>query len=550
MARSAAAKQESKRVLRSRRNELLPIFRLPTEILVMVFKNVEEDHRLDESAHSDVPACVVVSRVCKYWRSVAYACPALWTHIRSTNPHLVAIMLEKSRNFPLVVMYKTPAPPRHCLKPILSHLPRIESLKFRALEIHANDIIQWLSSQPAPLLETFEFSTPIVTQNSADVDITPISSVIFQGQAPRLRSVHLTVVPIDWTADIFSGIRSLSIMEPGPEYLTLSQFLSALTRMPALEHLSLERILFLDEGTMPYSTVSLPQLKSMALGNPTLPEAITVFRQLVLPADVKISLCLDSLRDIYDLFEVMPGGFRSIIKSMRAICFNGYCLCVQFSTSPTMNPADFWNASDDDIRLSLHIVFKDDDGMPMAIPELSIVFDICQAAMQDMDGIQSLYLVGFGSPNREFWRAGSACLPNVEAIHLEGIWLEGIIAALGIVNDDEHDIDILYPSLRVLELKATLFDYETLLNSLQAIWHMRANHGVGIDTLRLTECRRLLNYWVRRFREVIETVDWDECHWQEHKEDSDERLAEILETGRPLWYDDAANDRNKGWPES
>jgi hypothetical protein len=284
-------------------------------------------------------------------------------------------------------------------------------------------------------------------------------------------------------------------------------------------------------------------LKSMALGNPTVPEAIAVFKQLVLPADVKISLCLDSLRDISDLFEVMPGGFRSIIKSMRAICFNGYCLCVQFSTSPTMNPADLWNASDDDIRLSLQIVFEDDDGMPMAIPELSIVFDICRAVMQDMDKIQSLYLVGFGSPNREFWRAGSACLPNVEAIHLEGIWLQGIIAALGIV-DDEHNIDILYPSLRVLELKTTLLEDERLLYSLQGIWHMRATHGVGVDTLRITECRRLLDYWARRFREVIETVDWDQCHWQEPKEDSGPSLDEILATGRPFWYDDAANDRN------
>ncbi|KAG1771429.1 hypothetical protein EDD22DRAFT_569878 [Suillus occidentalis] len=537
---------ESKRVLRSRTNERLPIFRLPTEILMTVFRGLEEDQRFDESASSDVPACVVVSRVCRYWRSVAYAYPALWTHIRSTNPRLVAIMLEKSRNLPLVVMYKTPAPPRRCLKPILSHLPRIKSLKFRALEIYANHIIEWLSSQPAPLLETFEFSTPIqlVTQNSADVDITPISNDIFQGQAPRLRSVQLTWVPIDWTADVFSGIRSLSIMEPGSEsYPTLSQFLSALTRMPALEHLSLERILFDDEGTMPYSTVSLPQLKRMALGNPTVPEAITVFRQLVLPADVKISLCLDGHQDISDLFEVMPGGFRSIIKSMRAIRLTEYTLCVQLSTSPTMNPADFWNASDDDIRLSLQIEFQDDDGMPIAIPELSIVFDICRAAMQDMDRIQSLYLVGFKSPNREFWRAGSACLLNVEAIHLEGIWLQGIIAALGIV-DDEHNIDILYPSLRVLELKTTCFQEETLLYSLQGIWHMRAIHGVGVDTLRLAECRNLLFYWVRKFREVIETVDWDECHWQEPKEDSGARLDEILATGRPLWYDDAANDRS------
>ncbi|KAG1771494.1 hypothetical protein EDD22DRAFT_842732 [Suillus occidentalis] len=36
---------------------------------------------------------------------LAYACPALWTHIRSTNPRLVAIILGRSRNLPLDVKY-------------------------------------------------------------------------------------------------------------------------------------------------------------------------------------------------------------------------------------------------------------------------------------------------------------------------------------------------------------------------------------------------------------------------------------------------------------
>lgn len=173
---------ESKRVLCSRMNNRLPIFRLPTEILAMVFKNLEDDQRFDESASSDVPAGVV-SADC----SVAYALERmcvqraghLWTRI-------------------VLVMYQKPAPPRRCLNPIIS-------------------------------------------------------------QAPRLRSVELTCLRIDWTADVFSGIRTLSIRDPGPHsFSTLSRLLSALRRMPALEHLSLERILIDDDGTMLCRTVSLP----------------------------------------------------------------------------------------------------------------------------------------------------------------------------------------------------------------------------------------------------------------------------------------------------
>lgn len=172
---------------------------------------------------------------------------------------------------------------------------------------------------------------------------------------------------------------------------------------------------------------------------------------------------------------------------MRAIRNNQSSLCVQLSTSPTMIPADFWNPTNDDIRLSLSIGFRH-DGMVHVTIEPSIVFDICRVLMQDRDRIQSLYLVGFGSSNREFWCAGTACLPDVEVLHLEGIWLGGLIAALGII-DDEYNKDIPYPSLRVLELKTACFREDKLLKPLQGIWFMRAIHGVGVDTLRLAECR-------------------------------------------------------------
>jgi hypothetical protein len=96
---------ESKRVLRSRMNNRLPIFRLPTEILAMVFKNLEEDQRFDESASSDVPAGVV-SADC----GVAYALERMCVQRAG---HLWTCII--------LVMYKKPAPPRRCLNPVLSH---------------------------------------------------------------------------------------------------------------------------------------------------------------------------------------------------------------------------------------------------------------------------------------------------------------------------------------------------------------------------------------------------------------------------------------------
>jgi hypothetical protein len=154
------------------------------------------------------------------------------------------------------------------------------------------------------------------------------------------------------------------------------------------------------------------------------------------------------------------------------------------------------------------------------------------------DRIQSLYLLGFQFPYRDFWRAGSACLPDLEFIHLEGIHTGGLIAALKI-TEDEQILDILYPSLRVLEVKDACF-WEKDEETLQDIMMMRAKHGVGIHILRLAYCRKLRVNQVQRFREVIATVVWDE-HQDLEDYSSDAKSSSLEEIGE--YGDDAESPR-------
>jgi hypothetical protein len=78
---------------------------------------------------------------------------------------------------------------------------------------------------------------------------------------------------------------------------------------------------------------------------------------------------------------------------------------------------------------------------------------------------------------------------------------------------------------------------------------MRARCGVGLDTFRLAKCKNLRADWVQKFREVIETVDWEE--YQEPKGDSGamtytlEEIAAALTNRHTVWYDDAENDRRE-----
>ncbi|KAG2135852.1 hypothetical protein DEU56DRAFT_981032 [Suillus clintonianus] len=503
----------------------VPIPRLPSEILAMVFEHYEEEKRFDGSASDGVPACLKVTHVCRHWREIALGCPALWTFICSFSPRWLGIMLERSMNAPLIVTFKSPVPLQKCLEPILSHLSRIKVLQIPLLESDFEPIIRLLSSQPAPLLEIFEFTKPWAYN---DPTKRLISNAIFQGHAPRLRSVHLAGgLDLSWTAHIFSGLRTLYIRAIGanPDH-TIPQLLSALRRMPTLEHLTLEWLFIISEDTETklLDKVPLNCLKSITLGSLSIRDAASFFAQLAIPVDAKIALQLsrfEGLQDFSDLFSAMnmhPDGSGPVFRSLRAIYISCLSLCVQFSTSTATHHAEPWNTRDDDIRLS--ILFTCD--VPGAEVEPSIIFDLCRFVTQDR--IQKLSLSGFKSPGRDFWRAGSACLPELEVIHVRNIAVGGLIGALEIIEGKQIS-DILYPSLRVLELEAVAFtDFDIgelyklheLHETFRDLMKMRAKHGVGIHALQLAVCTSLGPDEVQGLREVVATVGWDEYEEPEY----------------------------------
>ncbi|KIK36048.1 hypothetical protein CY34DRAFT_16640 [Suillus luteus UH-Slu-Lm8-n1] len=246
---AALAQAESARVLRSRSNSQVPISRLPDEILLIIFKYFEEDKRLsvfdfddddddikllmddtdDEDDDRGVPACLAVTHVSRHWRKVALESPTLWRFVGFTSISWLDIMLERSQKVPLVVkcrpetsiLVKT-------LEKILLHLPRIEYLEFHAFSCDSDRIMELLSSQPAPMLETLKigFSGMLPTTEST-------TNTIFQGEAPLLRSLQVYNWGRRWTSCIFGGIRSLRV-----ERMQLSDLLTALRCMPSLEQLT------------------------------------------------------------------------------------------------------------------------------------------------------------------------------------------------------------------------------------------------------------------------------------------------------------------------
>ena len=99
--RDIAHLEENIRALKSRRNELSPISRLPVEVLCNVFSLIENDgiFHLNRSPES----WTNFSHVSQHWRSSALSAPELWTKIPLSWPRWAQEMLIRSKKAKLTI---------------------------------------------------------------------------------------------------------------------------------------------------------------------------------------------------------------------------------------------------------------------------------------------------------------------------------------------------------------------------------------------------------------------------------------------------------------
>jgi hypothetical protein len=120
--------------LRFQSNTLLPISRLPTEILAEIFVHGARDHH--EHHHSPtkgVPEWVNISYVCRQWYDVALNCPTLWSHIFVASQRWTEELLARSKQTPLkicMVMHsELEDRSRPFIKKVADHAEHIQELR-------------------------------------------------------------------------------------------------------------------------------------------------------------------------------------------------------------------------------------------------------------------------------------------------------------------------------------------------------------------------------------------------------------------------------------
>ena len=286
-----ARPEESIRALKSRRNELSPISRLPVEILCKIFSLVEDNDnstfydKLDRSPES----WTNFSHVSQHWRSSALNSPELWTKIPLNYPRWAQEMLTRSKMAKLTIRSSLSfdnSSPRtiETIRSCLYEMNRVEEINLIAIPGSILEQIFLDLPKSAPQLHTLCIGSPRFSATSFSI----LEDFLYDTE--HLQCVELTNCKINWDSQLLNGLTRLTLEDSLMANCSFIQVLHALQRMPALTDLHLKNSIPHDScGPSTYPVVDLPCLRILRISSGVGP-LTTILRHITFPHLTTLSL--------------------------------------------------------------------------------------------------------------------------------------------------------------------------------------------------------------------------------------------------------------------
>lgn len=233
---------------------------LPEELLVAIFTLILENEDI-KIPHLRT-TLVLVS---KDWLRIVYDTPSLWTKIHDTHTDAqITLALVRSREAPLDIHCNSrrlgvwpslDTPPDGRFVEVCHHLRR-----WRVARLHLTKETPWDGLiAPAPILEEVDITGPGEEQQPEHARLD-----LFQGHAPRLKSVYLKDIAISWSTVMFASLIKLQLEGLHMIVPTVEETIAILQASPQLEVLLLNLIRF-QPAQAPPSPVRLPSLRTLEL---------------------------------------------------------------------------------------------------------------------------------------------------------------------------------------------------------------------------------------------------------------------------------------------
>ena len=287
--------EEFTRTLKSRRNALAPISRLPPETLAAIFSFLPSSTWNKGAGHFE---WIRVAHICRRWRETALNHPRFWSYINFTKltPAAVAEILARAKMAPLHLEADftkwSVAHPLFLENQLEAHISHTCHLSISG---HLQPVLGRLVSS-APTLEFLSLSHKSFIFSSAHV-VIPVN--LFNRIIPRLTSLKLENCDISWKSPLLKDLRTLKILRPSTAARPkLEDWLDALKEMPQLETLILETATPLAPPSAPLISgpsraVTLPSLTVFDI-SASVRDCALALAHLVLPALTRLRVDAES----------------------------------------------------------------------------------------------------------------------------------------------------------------------------------------------------------------------------------------------------------------
>ncbi|KII87415.1 hypothetical protein PLICRDRAFT_43053 [Plicaturopsis crispa FD-325 SS-3] len=483
--------------LKTRRNTLSLISRLPPEILSMIFIAMVCAYLPDPTGW------IEATNICRHWRDVALDCPMLWTRIIPGTPLWTGVLLRRSRNAPLTIestydVYSSfnRDNVRQSTEMALAHIPRVVSLRLTA---SAEDLTHIL----------VDFATPAPAMRSLALEDDgygaryPLPDTFCAGLSSALRQLDLKQCVIPCDSPLLNNLTRLKLDCTSS---TVSQMLIMLQRAPFLETLELRELEERDCAPTA-NAVELTRLNSITISTRTrecvallvllaFPPTATVSLRCVVkgPLDTDLSLIQPTLRAVSGAGE----GVRSLDISYNRQVYRPGSL--SWKDSRTSSPE----------TSTVPRVSVDLDGFGRSavwLPE-TIIQDVNKHL--SLAQLEYLAVTSRRAHLALDWVEAFGTCVNLRHVSLtmQTVHTRALIAALTLPHASATSApDVFLPSLECLELRGTRVDFTDEL--CDCIVSRRAAHGAPLRKIIIYKCRHVNKPLVDRLADLVE-VDWDD----------------------------------------
>jgi hypothetical protein len=264
---------------------LVPISRLPTEILSIIFSLLHSFEVLDLESSPPSPFSPV-SHVCHRWREISLDLPYLWSHINFTKltPAGAAVMLVRAKMAPLYLEAQTMQWSRAKFgafkKQIEAHIHQSRHLSITVKSNHLKISGRLVSAAP---------SLELLSIDNRDISLPwIIPDNLFDGITPKLTYLRLYNCGISGESQLLRGLRVLELF-PFPVYARFEFYylLRALIRTPQLERLVIHDRIPSKKVVLSHGfnlTVDLPSLTELSISASVGECEVVLAHLVVLPA--------------------------------------------------------------------------------------------------------------------------------------------------------------------------------------------------------------------------------------------------------------------------